>query len=149
MKEVPHLSMAACYQDVVWIGRRLYKVHICPTRDQGLHPESRMWFGIGIKILCLIIRKRTWFRLNINNYCVSEVTTNLFYIKQEHDLSQTLTKCFECLNIKMLKKNNTALTISGFCTARWEEFWWKKQIWCLWTFQWQHIFAICQIWKIT
>ncbi len=67
----------------------------------------------------LKVRKRLWFQLTANKHIVSrEVTADFFHIKQEHDLSQTITKYCQCLNITIKKFNNAVVATNGYCIAR-------------------------------
>ncbi len=95
-------------------GRWMYKAQDCHSRVSlvhSLHPESCLRFGLDNKSTLVKVKDRLWFQLNVPKHVVSQVTADFFCFNPDHDLSLTLTKCYQCLNIT-LKINNALVTPS-------------------------------------
>ena len=82
-----------------WWAHKVLDSH---ERDWVWHPV--LWFGLGNEWSLVRISERSWFSLTYKSMCSVSSHRELFYIKQDHNLSLTLTKCCECLKItiKML-----------------------------------------------
>ncbi len=60
------------------------------TPEDGSHPESCSWLGLGNKCSLVKDGERSWFGLIVNKHTVSQVTPDIFFIKPDQKLNQVL-----------------------------------------------------------